>query len=151
MCAEWSRAADKRLITTECWSLVDYKDWPLLEWDWLKELCELGVPSAAATRCWVAMVTNNFNGPQFAGMWRDIDWHRRMTSIIHSAFREDGFWPSSARIAQRTTAWINSRELPARQDLAMAERPTSLCSARDDLAPLELTKGSLSLLEKKDF
>jgi len=85
MCAEWSRTAGKRLITTECWSLVDYKDWPLLEWDWLKQLCELGVRTAAATGCWVAMATSNLNGPQFAGMWRDIDWHRRMTSVIHSA------------------------------------------------------------------
>ncbi|HEY7307481.1 MAG TPA: cellulase-like family protein [Bryobacteraceae bacterium] len=31
------------------------------------------------------MATSNFNGPQFAGMWRDVDWHRRMTDTIHSA------------------------------------------------------------------
>ena len=49
MCAEWSRVSGKPLITTECWSLVDYKDWPLLEWDWLKQLCELGVRTAAGT------------------------------------------------------------------------------------------------------
>ncbi len=85
MCAEWSRAASKPLITTECWSLVDYKDWPLLEWDWLKGLCELGLRTAAATGRWVAIATSNFTGPQFAGMWRDVDWHRRMTEIIHSA------------------------------------------------------------------
>lgn len=85
MCAEWSRTAGKPLITTECWSLVDYKDWPLLEWDWLKQLCELGLRTAAATGCWVAIATSNFNGPQFAGMWRDIDWHRKLTAIIHSA------------------------------------------------------------------
>lgn len=85
MCAEWSRVASRPLITTECWSLVDYKDWPLLEWDWLKELCELGVRTAAATGRWVAIGTSNFNGPQFAGMWRDVEWHRKMTGIIHSA------------------------------------------------------------------
>jgi hypothetical protein len=85
MCAEWSRVSGKPLITTECWSLVDYKDWPLLEWDWLKQLCELGVRTAAATGRWVAMATSNFNGPQFVGMWRDADWHRRLTDIIHSA------------------------------------------------------------------
>jgi hypothetical protein len=85
MCAEWSRASGKPLITTECWSLVDYKDWPLLEWDWLKQLCELGVRTAAGTGCWVAIATSNFCGPQFAGMWRDIDWHRQMTNTIHSA------------------------------------------------------------------
>ncbi len=85
MCAEWSQASGKPLITTECWSLVDYKDWPLLEWDWLKQLCELGVRTAAGTGRWVAIATSNFNGPQFAGMWRDVDWHRRMTNLIHSA------------------------------------------------------------------
>lgn len=85
MCAEWSRATGKPLITTECWSLVDYKDWPLLKWDWLKALCELGTLSAAATERWVAIATSNFNGPQFAGMWRDVEWHHRMTEAIHSA------------------------------------------------------------------
>ncbi|MBV9499494.1 MAG: hypothetical protein JO138_08970 [Acidobacteriaceae bacterium] len=85
MCADWSRTSGKPLITTECWSLVDYKDWPLLEWDWLKQLCELGVRTAAATGRWVAMATSNFNGPQFAGMWRDVEWHRRMTDVIHSS------------------------------------------------------------------
>lgn len=85
MCAEWSQVSGKPLITTECWSLVDYKDWPLLEWDWLKQLCEAGVRTAAGTGRWVAIATSNFNGPQFAGMWRDVDWHRRMTDIIHSA------------------------------------------------------------------
>ena len=83
--AEWSRISGKPLITTECWSLVDYKDWPLLEWDWLKDLCELGVRSAASTGRWVAMATSNFCGPQFAGMWRDIEWHKRLSSLIHSS------------------------------------------------------------------
>jgi len=86
--AEWSRYAKRPLITTECWSLVDYKDWPLLEWDWIKELCELGVRTAAATGRWIAMATSNFCGPQFAGMWRDVDWHKRMTSVIHSSRME---------------------------------------------------------------
>jgi Sugar-binding cellulase-like len=83
--ANWSRVSKRPLITTECWSLVDYKDWPLLEWEWLKELCELGVRTAASTGRWVAMATSNFCGPQFAGMWRDVDWHKRLTEVIHSA------------------------------------------------------------------
>jgi hypothetical protein len=85
MCAEWSRAAVKPLITTECWALVDYKDWPLLEWDWIKDLCGLGVRTAAKTGRWAAIATSNFTGPQFVGMWRDIEWHRRMTDIIHAS------------------------------------------------------------------
>ncbi len=83
--AEWARTARKPLITTECWSVVDYKDGPLLHWDWIKELCEEGVTRASGTGAWVAMATSNFCGPQFHGMWRDVAWHRRMTDIIHAA------------------------------------------------------------------
>jgi Sugar-binding cellulase-like len=67
--ANWSRVSKRPLITTECWSLVDYKDWPLLEWGWLKELCEVGARTAASTLRWVAMATSNFCGAQFVGMW----------------------------------------------------------------------------------
>jgi hypothetical protein len=82
---KWSHKSGLPLITTECWSLVDYKDWPLLDWDWLKELCEVGVRSAAATGRWVSMATSNFCGPQFAGMWRDVEWHKKLTDVIHAA------------------------------------------------------------------
>jgi Sugar-binding cellulase-like len=85
LAAEWSVASGKPLITTECWSLVDYKDWPLLNWDWIKELCETGVRAAAETGRWAAMATSNFCGPQFRGMWRDVAWHRKLTSVIRSA------------------------------------------------------------------
>ena len=81
--AEWSRVSGKPLITTECWGVVDYKDWPLLNWDWVKELCEVGVRHASATGRWAAIATSNFCGPQFRGMWRDVAWHRRMTDVIH--------------------------------------------------------------------
>ncbi|HET8549436.1 MAG TPA: cellulase-like family protein [Bryobacteraceae bacterium] len=83
--AEWARTEHKPLITTECWSVVDYKDFPLLAWDWVIELCEHGVRRAARTGQWHAMATSNFCGPQFVGMWRDVSWHRRMTDVIHSA------------------------------------------------------------------
>jgi hypothetical protein len=82
--AAWSEASGKPLVTTECWAVVDYKDWPLLEWGWIKELCEAGVRAAAATGRWAAMATSNFCGPQFRGMWRDVAWHRRMTDVIHA-------------------------------------------------------------------
>ncbi len=85
LAADWSRLSKRPLITTECWSLVDYKDWPLLDWDWLKELCAIGVNTAAATGRWVSMATSNFCGPQFAGMWRDISWHKRLTETIHNS------------------------------------------------------------------
>ncbi len=83
--AEWSKASGKALMTTECWGIVDYKDWPLLNWDWIMDLCELGVKKAAATGRWVALGTSNFCGPQFAGMWRDVKWHQRLTRVIHEA------------------------------------------------------------------
>jgi hypothetical protein len=73
------------LVTSECWGIVDYKDWPLLSWDWVKELCALGTLTAASTGQWIAVATSNFCGPQFHGMWRDIEWHRRLTDAIKSA------------------------------------------------------------------
>ena len=77
-----SRKLNKPLISTECWSVVDYKDWPGLEWDWIKELCALGTQRASASGRWLAIATSNFCGPQFAGMWRDVAWHRRLTDTI---------------------------------------------------------------------
>ncbi len=71
-----------QLITTECWALVDYKDWPLLKWDWIKELCALGVNTAVKTGAWKAIATSNFCGPQFKGMWRDVGWHQALTRLI---------------------------------------------------------------------
>lgn len=42
------------MITTECWSIVDYKDWPLLEWDWVKECTAHGLRYAASKGQWLA-------------------------------------------------------------------------------------------------
>ncbi len=81
--ADWSKRVNKSRITTECWAVVDYKDYPPLEWDWVMELCTLGVERASASGRWSAISTSNFCGPQFVGMWRDIAWHQRLTEIIH--------------------------------------------------------------------
>lgn len=70
-----SRQIHMPLITTECWGVVDYKDWPLLKWDWVQELCVLGAQHAAASGRWLAMASSNFCEPQFVGMWRDKLWH----------------------------------------------------------------------------
>lgn len=80
-----SKKLRKPLATTECWGIVDYKDWPLLKWDWIKELCELGTRRAASTGQWMAIATSNFCGPQFSGMWRDVEWHKRMTKVIRES------------------------------------------------------------------
>ncbi len=66
--AEWSSSLKLPIITTECWSVVDYKDWPLLNGEWIKEICEFGVNEALKTNRWSAMATSNFCGPQFKGM-----------------------------------------------------------------------------------
>ena len=83
--ARWSEKSNQALVTTECWGVVDFKDWPLLDWDYIKELCALRTEEAARTGRWLAISTSNFCGPQFVGMWRDKEWHRRLTGIIHSA------------------------------------------------------------------
>ena len=83
--AETARGIGKPLVTTECWGIIDYKDWPMLNWDWVKDLCEMGVKEAAATGQWVGIATSNFCAPQFVGMWRDIEWHRRLTTLIKSS------------------------------------------------------------------
>jgi len=80
---EWSKRSGKPVITTECWGIVDYKDWPLLNWDWVMDLCEIGVKEAASTGRWIAMATSNFCGPQFRGMWREKEWHHKLTEVIH--------------------------------------------------------------------
>lgn len=83
--ADFSRTVQRPLITTECWGIVDYKDWPLLDWGWVKESCAVGTETAAASGRWAAIATSNFCGPQFVGMWRDIAWHQRLTGIIKSS------------------------------------------------------------------
>lgn len=85
LAAAESRARRLPLVTTECWGIIDYKDWPGLDWGWVKELCELGTLEAARTGRWVAIATSNFAGPQFRGMWRDVAWHQRLTDAIRAA------------------------------------------------------------------
>jgi hypothetical protein len=82
--AEVARSHRRPLVTTECWSIVNYKDLPGLDWGWVKELCALGVREAAATGCWAAISTSNFSGPQFS-LWDDIDWHRGLNEQIRLA------------------------------------------------------------------
>jgi hypothetical protein len=85
LAAAWSKKLGTALVTTECWGVVDFKDWPLLDWEYVKELCALGTATAAGTGRWLAMATSNFCGPQFVGMWRDKAWHRELTGLIHQS------------------------------------------------------------------
>jgi hypothetical protein len=80
--ADLSAELDRPVATTECWALVEWRDLPGLDWALIKELCDLGVRTAAETGRWAAIATSNFCEPQFVGMWRDVDWHRELTSLI---------------------------------------------------------------------
>ena len=90
--AAHATSAQRPLITTECWGIVDYKDGPLLNWDWVKDCCAAGTRYAAATGAWAAIATSNFCGPQFVSMWRDIAWHRELTDLIKRSKLPQ--WPS---------------------------------------------------------
>jgi hypothetical protein len=80
--AAGSRRLDIPLVNTEGWSLITWKDGPGLDWDWLLEITEFAVDRACATGRYAAICTSNFCGPQFVGMWRERDWHRRLTRQI---------------------------------------------------------------------
>lgn len=80
-----AKKANLPLITTECWGIVDFKDWPGLNWDIVKEMCAVGVKASAETGQWIAIATSNFAGPQFVGIWRDIEYHQQLTNIIKSS------------------------------------------------------------------
>jgi sugar phosphate isomerase/epimerase len=97
--AKMGQAKNLPLMTTECWSVVDYKDWPLLDWDWILELCALGVREAVKHQQWLAIATSNFCGPQFRGMWRQVEWHQQMTSLIKNAPIEPAL--ASTKLAKR--------------------------------------------------
>jgi hypothetical protein len=83
--AAWSRDTGVPLITTECWSIVNWKDWPGLDWTWVKDLGLYGVQVAAETGRWSAIASSNFCAPQFRGMWTDVVWHQQVTEVIHQA------------------------------------------------------------------
>lgn len=83
--AQIAKKADALLVTTEAWASIVYEDvflnGALGEWDWFKEVCEMGV-RAAVKNGWTSICTSNFCEPQFEGMWYDVDWHRKMNEII---------------------------------------------------------------------
>ena len=87
---EWQEVAEehgKPLITTEAWSTIVYEDLShnghLGEWDWFKGVLEDGV-RFAVERGWKGICTSNFAEPHFEGMWRDVEWHKRMTDYIRN-------------------------------------------------------------------
>ena len=63
---------NRPLVTTECCGIMDYKDWPGLRWDWVKDLYAVGAETACPTGQRAILATSNFRGPQFRGMWDNI-------------------------------------------------------------------------------
>lgn len=88
LAVRWSKRDQKPIVTTEGWAVVFYRDWPGLDWDWVKELCEFGVKEAIDSGRWIAACSSNFCGPQFRGMWEDVEWHREITNYIHGGSPE---------------------------------------------------------------
>ena len=98
--ARWSVEAHRPLVTTEGWAVIDYKDWPGLDWDWVLDLNARAVERAAAPGRWTGICTSNFCGPQFHGVWREIGYHQRLTSLIKSARVADDLLGPSATITR---------------------------------------------------
>ena len=73
------------LVTTEAWTMVFYEDISPAgadgEWDWFKDIAEIGV-RMAIDKGWQGICTSNFCEPHFEGMWKDVAWHRAMTDLI---------------------------------------------------------------------
>ena len=85
--ADFARRNGLPLITTEAWTTVFYEDispnGQSGEWEWFKDIAEIGVRLAIA-KGWQGICTSNFCQPHFEGMWSDVAWHQRMTGLIKS-------------------------------------------------------------------
>lgn len=84
----WSTFASEHrlpLVVSECWATVIFEDLfhggALGEWESIKDGAELGV-RLAIDKGWQGIATSNFCEPHFEGMWHDLEWHRKMTSLI---------------------------------------------------------------------
>lgn len=69
------------LGNTEGWGPVMWMDHPKLNWSFVKDSgiigAELGQKHGFSFNC-----SSNFNHPHFKGIWNDIEWHKKVTSII---------------------------------------------------------------------
>ncbi|MDB5250251.1 MAG: hypothetical protein JWQ40_4645 [Segetibacter sp.] len=67
---------------TEGWGPVGWLDHPDLNWNWVKEAADIAVPLAKKHSSYKYICSSNFTHPQFKGIWEDIKWHRKITSLI---------------------------------------------------------------------
>ncbi len=68
---------------TEGWGPINWRDHPLLDWDFTKEAGEVCV-DIALRNGFKFICTSNFTHPQFPGIWKDIGWHRGLTERIRN-------------------------------------------------------------------
>jgi len=66
---------------TEGWGAVFWQDHPLLGWEFIKEAGDVAV-DLSLKHGYKFICTSNFTHPQFEGVWRDVKWHRQITSRI---------------------------------------------------------------------
>lgn len=69
---------------TEGWGTINWGDYPELDWDFIKETGEI-CAKLAVKYGYRFICTSNFTHPQFKGIWDDVEWHRKVTSIIKGA------------------------------------------------------------------
>jgi hypothetical protein len=67
---------------TEGWGPIFWYDHPELDWKWVRESAEICIDLALKHDNYRFLCTSNFTHPQFAGMWKDIEWHRKMTGMV---------------------------------------------------------------------
>lgn len=67
---------------TEGWGPIFLFDHPELDWKWVKESAEICVDLALKHENYKFICSSNFTHPQFQGMWKDVGWHRQITSRI---------------------------------------------------------------------
>ena len=81
------RERELPLVMTEGWATIIYEDLfhagALGEWEWFKEVAEVGVKHAVDCG-WQGICTSNFCQPHFEGMWTDVEWHQAMTHLIRN-------------------------------------------------------------------
>lgn len=79
--AELGRKYHIPVGNTEGWGIIMWRDHPYLDWKLIKHA---GLVSAqlAADAGYAFICSCNFCHPQHAGIWNDIEWHKKVTDII---------------------------------------------------------------------
>jgi hypothetical protein len=68
---------------TEGWGPIFWMDHPALDWEWTKEAAGICVP-LAREHAYKFICTSNFTHPQHVGLWEQVKWHRKITSLIRA-------------------------------------------------------------------